>query len=257
MPEEASLIITNSGIPNAVPEPGFIAYGELTLNWADSALYFKDANGVIQTISIQGVPAMQLTNILPENEGPWSISPVPGNPPNTSYHLVQKAEGDLPRLKFGLIPDPGPNYVEIVDDTDIIVGVVEGTTMTQLAGLIRGDADANALVRIFTDFPGFSDGTGDITGSLPLLESATFVNSNGKKGNRAEIVGQQLIVKHSGNVTQFISHSEWTAVQINPTVWAPRTAGIIFNNDTQRWEVMRSNNGILESILLLDQPPIV
>jgi hypothetical protein len=47
----AALKITNSGIPSFVPEPNFIAFGELTLNWADSLLFFKNKDGVIKSIS--------------------------------------------------------------------------------------------------------------------------------------------------------------------------------------------------------------
>jgi hypothetical protein len=251
MPEEASLVITNSGIPNAVPEPGFIAFGELTLNWADSIIYFKNKEGAIQQISVGGLTPIQLTERLPVNEGPWFTFPFPGTPANTAYIPVKKADGDLPRLKIGLIADPGPNYVLIEDDVDITVGVVAGTTMNEIIALIRNDEDANALIRIFNS-PG-SDGTGVVTGSLPLVAAASFNNVNNKIGDRAEYVGQVLFVDHSDTVVGFQQISEWVAATINPTVWIPRTPGIIWNRDTSLWEIQYSQDGIFQSSVLPDQ----
>lgn len=251
MPEEASLVITNSGIPNAVPEPNFIAFGELTLNWADGVLYFKDSEGVIQSISRKGIEPIILSARLPVNEGPWDVFEIPEDPVNTAYRLVQRGDGNLPRLKIGLISNDFTNFVQIDNDTDITVGVVEGTTMNQVIGLIRSNSSANSLVRIFNS-PN-SDGTGVITDGLPLLENASFTQANINAGDRAEVVGQTLFVEHTSVITGNDSISEWTAGTINPTIWVPRTSGIIYNRDSSMWEVLISENGTLQTIALPDQ----
>jgi hypothetical protein len=244
MPEEASLIITNSGVPGFVPVPGFLATGELALNWADGALYFKDAYGGIQSITVSGPPILKLDHI-PVNEGPWSIFTFILDPINTAYIPVQKAVGPLPRLKIGLIPT-GANTVE-VDGNDITVAVVPGTTANQIKGLIESNVEANDLI-YFYNAP-FSDGTG-IT-NPEAIDDASFINVNGINGDHSEYLGQRAFTTHTDS-----SHSEWTSVAITPTIWAPCTPGVIFNFTTSRWEKIYSQDGSFQSELLPDQEPI-
>lgn len=232
---EASLIITNSGIPGATPEPGFIAFGELTLNWNDSALYFKDNTGSIQTISIRGVPPIQLDRV-PISEGPWF---------QTTYSLiVQKAAGTLPRLKVGRILT-GSNNVSTVG-TDITVELRYWTTINQLKNLIDEDENASALIYFYV--PEDIDGESTM-GELPMIESAEFINANAYvDADRADILGQVAIVTHFGNIP-----TEWAAVKIRPTQWSPRTPGILYNRTLERWERTFIEDGILGFELLGEQ----
>lgn len=253
MPEEASLVITNSGIPNAIPEPGFIAFGELTLNWADSALYFKDKDGNIQSISTKGLPPIEFDAHIPEDEPLFVFHA--GTTPNTTYSFVQKQDGDLPRLKVGYIGS-GVNYVN-VDGTDITVGILPGTTVNQVKSLIDNDEEASAIIYFYTDFRPFSDGTG-VSTDWVILGSAVFQNAVGKAGDRSDILGQSAIVTHSSPVAGSYKYynTEWVVVGLRPTRWAPRTPGVIWNFDTQRWEMIVSQDGILQSVLLPDQAPL-
>jgi hypothetical protein len=251
MPSEASLIITNSGISNAIPEPGFLQFGQLVLNWADSSLYFKNKENQVNSISIRGVEPIILNERLPVNEGPWTTFSFVDNPPNTDFIPVQREEGDLPRIKIGLISSPEVNFVEIENDTDIIVGVLEGTTMNEVIALIQNNIEANDLIRIFNESA--SDGTGDITADLPILASAVFANVNEKEGDRAEILGQSLFVNHSAVAVGSTSISEWVAAAINPTKWIPRTPGIIWNRDNENWEISYIDTSAFETAVLPDQ----
>jgi hypothetical protein len=242
MSDQSSLIITNSGIPGAVPTPGFITLGELVLNWADGALYFKDKNGDIQSISSKGVAPIVIEERLPENEGPWDVLAFPDDPENTEYIIVQREEGDLPRLKIGIITE-GVNFVS-VDDVDITVGVYENTTMNDIRALIENDEDANALIYIYNAED--SDGTGIVT--PPILGSADFEDANPISGDRTEILGHTLIVKHSDE-----SISEWGSSRLFPTQWLPRTSGIIFNHTSNKWEKLKVLLGTIQTDLLPDQ----
>lgn len=47
---DATLKITNSGVPAFVPEPNALRFGVIALNWADSILYFKNSNGQLERI---------------------------------------------------------------------------------------------------------------------------------------------------------------------------------------------------------------
>lgn len=241
---DASLIITNSGVPGFVPEPGFLDFGELSLNWSDGALYFKDSDGVVQTIAVSGALPLALDHI-PTNEGPWMAYSFIGNPANSAYVAVQKVIGTLPRIKIGSIPD-GPNAIE-VDGTDITISIVAGTTTNQIKGLITSNADANELI-YFYNVPG-SDGTG--IAIAIAIESAVFENVNAISGDRGEYLGQRAITAHSDS-----TFSEWSAVALTPTQWSPLTPGVIFNNDTTRWEKMYAQDGTFQSDLLPDQAPI-
>jgi hypothetical protein len=246
MPEEASLVITNSGIPNAVPVPQFIAHGELTLNWADSALYFKDRDNVIQKISIRGIEPHIFEEQIPADEGPWTVhefdDPVT---PDTEYIIVQKATGDLPSLKVGIITE-GSNNVSVTD-SDIIIGVLEGITTNEIKALIQNDEDANALI-YFYNAPG-SDGTG--IPELPILASAPVVNADPISGDRADMLGQLGFVYHSDDTI-----SEWSVVGIRPTRWAAKSPNLIFNETTERWELLKIADGTIQTTLLPDQAPI-
>lgn len=239
---EASLIITNSGIPGVEPEPGFIPHGELTLNWADSALYWKDINNIIQSVSIRGVPPIELAGEIPLNEGPWAALQYPTNPANTAYVPVQKEVGTLPQIKIGLIAT-GPNTV-VVDGTDITVSVIAGTTANAVKALVDGDAAASALI-YFYNAPG-STGAGIVTPDP--IGSATFGDVNEVGGTRSEIIGQIAIVTHTGGTI-----TEWAAVTIAPTNWMPRTPGIVYNRTLTQWERTYIADGSIQTELLPDQ----
>lgn len=242
MPVEASLIITNSGIPGLVPESGFIDFGELTLNWADSALYFKDENEVIQSISIHGVPQIELAGELPVDEGPWVTQAYPSNPANTAYVAVQKEPGTLPRIKIGLIPS-GSNTIA-VDSEDITISVIAGTTANAVKALVDNSPSASSLV-YFYNADG-SNGTGVVTPTP--IGSATFNNVNAIGGTRSEIRNQIAIVNHSDSTV-----TEWAVVHTRPTRWMPRTPGIIYNRTLNQWERTFVEDGSIQTEVLPDQ----
>jgi hypothetical protein len=50
----AKLIIKKTAVEGAVPDQSFLSFGELALNYRDGILYYKDADGVIQSISSGG-----------------------------------------------------------------------------------------------------------------------------------------------------------------------------------------------------------
>ena len=75
----ASLIITNSGIPNIIPTPGMLAFGELALNWADSALYFKDTEGDIRVIpAVNESDPEKAPLVTPSFTGPVTVTSTNG-----------------------------------------------------------------------------------------------------------------------------------------------------------------------------------
>lgn len=49
--EIAKLVIKNSSVPGAAPDPAFLDYGELLINFADGKLFYKDDNNVIQFLN--------------------------------------------------------------------------------------------------------------------------------------------------------------------------------------------------------------
>ncbi len=51
MPKITPIKIYRSSIPGNVPTIGQLDYGELGLNYADRALFFKDSNNVIQNLA--------------------------------------------------------------------------------------------------------------------------------------------------------------------------------------------------------------
>lgn len=241
MPEEASLVITNSGVPGFVPEPGFIDFGEITLNWADKKLYFKDEDGVIQQISVDKPSQLSLTEV-PQDEGPWITTTFPGNPANTAYIPVQKQVGNLPRIKIGSIAT-GENSVS-VDGEDITVSILAGTTTNQIKGLIENNVEADALIYFYN--AGSSNGTG-IAAPLPI-ESAVFNNVNTITGVRADFVGQIAQVSHSD-----FTLTRWVSTSIIPTKWFPESPGILKNRTNSTWERLFIQDGIFQSEVLLDQ----
>jgi hypothetical protein len=242
MPDEASLIITNSGIPGVVPSPDFLAHGELALNWADAALYFKDMFDQVRTITTIGGEPIILTAELPGNEGIWATLNFPGTPTNTAYVIVTKDTLSAPRLKIGSIV--APNSSISVEGADITVSIIAGTTTNQIKALIESNAAAYALI-YFYNAPG-SDGSGVAT-PLPI-GSAAFVEANTASGVRADFLGQSLVVNHSDETT-----SEWYASKIRPTRWMPRTPGIIYNRSSEQWERTFVDAGTIQTELLPDQ----
>ncbi len=51
MPKHTPIKIYRSSVPGAVPTAMHLDYGELGLNFADRALYFKDNNNEIQNLA--------------------------------------------------------------------------------------------------------------------------------------------------------------------------------------------------------------
>lgn len=242
MPEEATLIITNTGIPGVVPSPDFLAHGELALNWADEVLYFKNTLNQVRSITTQGVEPLTLLGDVPVDEGPWTAQTFPGTPTNTSYVFVTKDIGSVPRLKIGSTSALTSDIS--VDGDDITVSIIAGTTTNQIKTLIESDPDAYDLI-YFYNAPG-STGTGVAT-PVPI-GSAVFIAPNHALGTRADFVGQGLVVNHSDN-----TFTEWVASKIQPTNWLPRTPGIIYNRTLNYWERTFVDDETIQTEILPDQ----
>jgi outer membrane protein assembly factor BamB len=65
------------------------------------------------------------------------------------------------------------------------------------------------------------------------------------------VVGQSAIVAHGGVDTIFDLRTEWVAV--SPINWVPRTAGIIRNRTTHKWERTFIANGTIQTEILPNQ----
>jgi hypothetical protein len=65
------------------------------------------------------------------------------------------------------------------------------------------------------------------------------------------VVGQSAIVTHAGVDTIFDLRTEWVAV--SPINWVPRTAGIIRNRTTHKWERIFIANGTIQTEILPNQ----
>lgn len=235
----ASLIITNSGIPGVVPDPEFLDTGELALNWADKALYFKDTNDEIQTITSDG-PLPQVLATIPVDEGPWTVFEYTGAPANTAYNAVQKAAGDVPSLAIYEIAT-GANLVEVTG-TDVLVSVVAGTTAEELRVFLEADASFRDLI-YFYNAPG-SDGTGIVTPEAMPADplDITYTPVDAISGTRADRIGQPAIVIHVDS-----SFTEWSAAAVEPTQWIPKSPNLLYNRTDLKWERMFVQGGTVQT----------
>lgn len=48
------IILKKSSVPNKIPQPSDLDYGELAINYADGILYYKKDNNLIESISSGG-----------------------------------------------------------------------------------------------------------------------------------------------------------------------------------------------------------
>lgn len=181
----ASIILKKSSVAARVPATGDLAYGELALNYADGALYYKRSDNTVQNL----VAVNAVTNV--SGTGTVSGLTLTGNVTSTGSltlgGTLTLTSGNV-TTALGFTPYNATNPSGYTTNTGTVTSVATGTGLTggtiTTTGTIGLTGQALALHNLATNGVIARTGSGTVAARTITAGTAISVtNGNGVSGN--------------------------------------------------------------------------